>query len=217
MLDTLLAPLPAGAGRVGLLSSDEFLERALPFDEELLEGANVERIGVILCADHAAAPQSLGFARKHFHRFGIDVVDVPSSCGIDPLPAIDLLYLGGGNPKELLECILARDGWWDGILDRWRQGMHLAGSSAGAMILCEHALGTCPCTNPHHEWGQGLGPVMGVGLAVHADRRSEEWLDELPKHAPAPVVAMDEGVGVLLQAGNAPKVAGDGRVWILGK
>lgn len=212
--ERLLPALPEGAGRVGLLSSDEFLDRANPFDSALLEGAGVQRIGVVLCADHSAAPQSLGFARKHFHPFGVEVLDVTASCGIGPIPEVDLLYLGGGNPKELLECAQGRDGWWPEILERWRSGMHLAGSSAGAMVLCEKALGTCPCVNPHHEWGDGLGPLSGFGLAVHADRRDPAWLAGLPEHAPVPVIAMDEGTGLILETGKDPQQIGD-RIWVL--
>lgn len=215
-LEDLLPEPPAGAGRIGLLSSDEFLDRAQPFDTELLDGANVSRIGVVLCADHASAPQSYGFAVKHFRAYGCEVLDVKASCSLEPLPDVDLLYLAGGNPRELLECIRGRGGWWDEVLARWRAGMHLAGSSAGAMVLCTRALGTCACVDPTHEWGDGLGPVEGVGLAVHADRRDPAWLAELPVRAPVPVIALDEGTGVLLAHGRRPTIVGEGRVWQLG-
>lgn len=214
-LSDLFPRLPEGSGRVGLLSSDEFLERARPFDTELLDGAGVRTIGVVLCADHASAPQSYGFAVKHFREYGCEVIDVRASCAPQPLPEVDLLYLAGGNPRELLDCVRARSGWWDDVLARWRSGMHLAGSSAGAMVLCERALGTCACVDPTHEWGDGLGPIRGIGLAVHADRRDPTWLRELPARAPVPVVALDEGTGVVLEANGDPRVVGDGRVWRL--
>lgn len=215
-LEDRFAPLPVGAGRIGLLSSDEFLDRANAFDTALLNGLEVRRMGVVLCADHSAAPQSHGFAVKHFRSFGIEIVeDVRASCSLEPLPDVELLYLAGGNPRELLQCVQNRAGWWDEVLQRWRNGMHLAGSSAGAMLLCRQALGTCACTNPTHEWGDGLGPIDGVGLAVHADRRDPAWLAELPHRAPVPVVAMDEGTGIILEHGSAPRVVGKGRVWEL--
>jgi cyanophycinase-like exopeptidase len=214
-LERVFPTLPEGAGRIGLLSSDEFLDRANPFDTELLDGADVARIGVVLCADHASAPQSYGFAVKHFREYGCEVLDVRASCAPDPIPDIDLLYLAGGNARELLTCIQARAGWWDEVLARWRAGMHLAGSSAGAMVLCERALGTCACVDPTHEWGDGLGPLRNVALAVHADRRDPRWLAELPTRAPVPVVALDEGTGVILRPDAAPQVVGEGRVWLL--
>jgi hypothetical protein len=209
-IEALIKPLPAGSGRVGLLSSDEFLDRALPFDEALLENAGVSKIGVVLCADHAAAPQSFGFAVKHFHRFNVEVIDVGASCSIKPLPDVDLLYLAGGNPRELLDCVSKRPGWWEEVLQRWKAGMHLAGSSAGAMALCGHAIGACTCTNPTHEWGDGLGPISGIGLAVHADRRDPAWLADLPTRAPVPVVAMDEGNGMIVQSGQPLQLVGAG-------
>lgn len=211
----LFPTLPDGAGRIGLLSSDEFLEPARPFEDVLLADAGIRRIGVVLCADHAAAPQSLGFAERRFRGDGIEVLDVPSGCAPTPLPEVDLLYLAGGNPRELLGCVRSRDGWWEQVLDRWRAGMHLAGSSAGAMALCADAIGTCTCVDPTHEWGPGLGPVTGVGLAVHADRRDPAWLAGLPASAPVPVVAMDEATGVILEPGRPSMVVGPGRVWAL--
>jgi len=214
-LGGLVSPLPEGAGRVGLLSSDEFLDAAIPFDTELFQDRPVRRVGVVLCADHAAAPQSLGFARKHFAALGATVVDVPAACGTGTLPDVDALYLAGGNPRELLACVRERSGWWEQVLDRWRDGMTLAGASAGAMALCRQAIGTCTCDNPSHEWGDGLGPLEGIGLAVHADRRDPAWLDELGRRAPVPVLAIDEATGVVLEAGREPVVAGPGRAWVL--
>lgn len=212
-LGSLIKPLPTGAGRIGLLSSDEFLPRARAFDDAVLADRQVERIGVLLCADHLAANQSLEFARRHFP--DQQVFRVVAACGPDDLPDMDLLYLGGGDPRSLATCVQERAGFWDDVTQRWRAGMMLAGSSAGAMMLCRHALGACTCTNPHHEWGDGLGPVEGIGLAVHADRRDPEWLAHLPQTAAEPVIAMDEGTGIILEPGRPPRTVGEGRIWRL--
>lgn len=212
-LDALIAPLPSGAGRVGLLSSDEFLPIARPFDDALLADRAVERIGVLLCADHRAAPQSLRYAQTHFPDH--EVVRVHAHCGHEPLPEIDLLYLAGGDPRSLAACVQDRPGFWDEVLARWHAGMLLAGSSAGAMMLCRRAIGACTCVDPTHEWGDGLGPLEGIGLAVHADRRDPSWLAHLPTTAQMPVIAMDEGTGIILDAGESPRMVGDGRIWQL--
>lgn len=213
MLASLITPLPAGAGRIGLLSSDEFLERARPFDKALLAGRKVERIGILFCADHRSARESLQFASAYFP--DQEVFRVHASCGRDELPEMDLLYLAGGDPRSLAECVQGRPGFWEEALDRWRAGMMLAGSSAGAMMLCSHAIGACTCSNPNHEWGDGLGPVEGIGLAVHADRRDRAWLERLPKTTQEPVIAMEEGTGIILDPGVAPRTVGRGRVWRL--
>lgn len=207
----LISPLPEGAGRIGLLSSDEFLPRTRPFDAALFEGIEPRRIGVILCAHHPSASQGLAFAQRAWP--DRQVIQVCASCAPDePIPEVDLLFLAGGDPKALLECIRARDGFWPEVLKRWRAGMPLAGSSAGAMVLCEHAIGTCPCLDPTHEWGDGLGPVSGIGLAVHADVREPAWLAHLPSVAPSAVVAMDEAAAIILDPGQAPRTFGRVRV-----
>jgi hypothetical protein len=212
-LGSLIRPLPHGAGRIGLLSSDEFLPRARPFDDALMADRQVSQIGVLLCADHRAAHQSLDFARRHFP--DREVFRVFASCGPDELPDMELLYLAGGDPRSLAMCVQERPGFWGEVLERWRAGLMLAGSSAGAMMLCGHAIGACTCTNPEHEWGDGLGPVEGIGLAVHADRRDPEWLAHLPSTAREPVIAMDEGTGIILDPGSPPRTVGEGRIWKL--
>lgn len=213
MLASLIAPLPEGSGRIGLLSSDEFLARARPFDRALLRDREVTRIGVLACAGHRDARQILDFATAYFD--DREVFRVYAGCGRDDLPEMDLLYLAGGDPASIADCVLSRPGFWDEVLDRWRTGLMLAGSSAGAMMLCSRAIGACTCSDPQHEWGDGLGPVDGIGLAVHADQRDKEWLAHLPTTTGQPVIAMEEGTGIILDPGVAPRTVGRGRVWRL--
>ncbi|MGH2785855.1 MAG: hypothetical protein ACRDJ1_11380, partial [Actinomycetota bacterium] len=56
-LDAVVDPIPAGHGVVGLLSSDEFLAVAEPFDRALL-AATGPRVGLVLAADPRGAPHS---------------------------------------------------------------------------------------------------------------------------------------------------------------
>ena len=65
------------------------------------------------------------------------------------------------------------------------------------------------------RWDRGLGPIDRVALAVHARSASERWLRHVKDTAPVPVVALDEGVGVVLAHGAEPVFAGDGRVRLL--
>jgi hypothetical protein len=210
--------IPAGCGPVGLLSSDEFLPVAEPFDRTLLEVSG-PRIGLIFAAHPSGARPSERLATKHYRRLGAEPValgvlrrDDASAAALPP--DVDVLFLAGGSPAQLI-ATLRETPFWDEALRRWREGMALAGSSAGAMALCIHAMVPRPGDRRPMVWDRGLGPIDGAGLAVHARTASPEWLAHVKSTAPVTPVALDEGVGVVLRAGAEPIVAGDGRAWIL--
>ena len=62
-------------------------------------------------------------------------------------------------------------------------------------------------------WTTGVGPVDGICLAVHASSRSKEWLAQVKKNAPAPLVALDDATGMILRRGEQPEKIGPGEVW----
>ncbi len=218
-LDAVLDAVPPGHGVVGLLSSDEFLPVAEPFDRTLLE-ATGPRVALVLAADPRAAPHSARLGLAHYRKLGADpfVIEVlrREEAVADALPPFDVLFLAGGDPATLLACL--RDTLlWEEALRRWREGAALAGSSAGAMALCTHSLAPRPGDRMPSHWTSGLGPVERVALAVHARNRPKEWLASIALDAPVPVVALDDGVGLVLRPGMPVTVAGDGRAWVVEK
>lgn len=120
-----------------------------------------------------------------------------------------MLFLGGGDPSRLISALTGTPLWTE-VIDRWRAGRALAGSSAGAMALCEHRLLPEPRAEVPTVWSRGLGPVNGIALAVHARSRSDRWLDGVSSRAPCPLVALDDGVGILLRPGTPPRGVGSG-------
>jgi cyanophycinase-like exopeptidase len=216
-LESVFDPVPEDHGVVGLLSSDEFLAVAEPFDRELL-AATGPRVALILAADPRGAPHSARLGLTHYRRLGADpfVIDVlrREDATAEALPSYDVLFLAGGDPSKLLACLRGTP-LWDEALRRWRAGSALAGSSAGAMALCGNSLEPRPGDRVPMHWTEGLGPIERVGLAVHARNRPREWLEAVAASAPVPLVALDDGVGVVLRAGTPPAVAGDGNVWVV--
>lgn len=209
--------IPARAGAIGLFSSDEFLPGALEFDRALLAATGPE-VAVLFCADHRNGDLNARHAARHFAKLGARPTPFPvqhhPARADKPLPSFDLLYLPGGSPAELLECLRGTNVWRD-VEKRWRAGMGLAGSSAGAMALSSHCMVPRPGDDKPTTWGTGLGPLQGVGLAVHATSRSERWLTDIAAGAPVPVLAIDDATGVLLCAGMLPQVIGSGRAWVV--
>lgn len=216
-LDTVIDAIPPDHGAVGLLSSDEFLPVAEPFDRAVL-AATGPRVALVLAADPRGAPHSARLALAHYRKLGADpvVLDVlkRDEARADALPDYDVLFLAGGDPGKLLAC-LRETPLWEEALRRWRDGAALAGSSAGAMALCRHSLEPRPGDRMPTHWTEGLGPIERVALAVHAQNRPKEWLEAVAAGAPVPIVALDDGVGLVLRPDSPVTVAGEGNAWVV--
>ncbi|GAC1414653.1 MAG: hypothetical protein NVSMB57_10210 [Actinomycetota bacterium] len=212
-------PLPAGSGAVCVLSSVEVLPVAGPFDRAMLEASRGTRVAVVVAAQgHSGARQSGRMAMSHYTKLGAEpfVVDVLEREQAETyiLPECDILFFTGGSPRRLLRCFQDTP-FWTEALQRWRDGMTLAGSSAGAMALCEHCLVPNPGDRQPTRWTAGLGPLANIGVAVHATSRSEQWLRSVAESARWPVVALHDATGVILRADAEPLVAGPGTVRVL--
>jgi hypothetical protein len=196
---------------LGLYSSDEFMRSADAFDSRLIELSG-PRVGLILCADHRNAAQSARNGIRHFARLGAQpfVLDLHA----DVEEPCDLAFFAGGNPGELLECMRAR-ARWKRLKERWRAGeLALAGSSAGAMMLCAHATLPKPGDRAPTEWVKTEGVLDGVGVAAHASSREAEWLQEIARDAPVSVLALADRTGVVFHD-NVSEVIGEGTVRFL--
>jgi hypothetical protein len=210
VLADLSATLPPGHGTLGLLSGDEFTPPARAFDDALFGTSPPRAIGVILCADHRAAPNSLRQAQKHFARSEVMELDMH---GAD-LPATDAIYIAGGSPKDLLDHLTDNPRWRD-LEARWKEGAILAGASAGAMVLCARTVVPKPGASVPTEWTDGLGILPALAVAVHADSRPREWLHELAHKASVPVLALDDATGIVLREGQEPVIRGPGKAHFL--
>lgn len=210
MLADVLGPLPPGAGPIGLLSGDEFTPAVREFDRALLQRTG-PRVTVLTCADPANSEATAEHARAHFAALQADTTHAP---GLPhDLSQTDLLYLAGGDPRTLLEEVNVHS--WRGVLDRWKEGMGIAGASAGAMVLSEHCLVPQPGDDKPTTWTRGLGPIKNLGLAVHATTRPAEWLQQVANISRLPVVALDDATGIIIQESEEPIVIGPGNAWIV--
>lgn len=216
-LEQVVDEIPDGHGVIGLLSGDEFLRSAEPFDRALLQ-ATGPGVALLLCADPRAAPKSARLGLAHYRRLGAEpfVVDVlhREQARADAVPDCDVLFIAGGSPSALLACLRGTP-FWQEVLRRWRSGAPIAGSSAGAMALCRSCCEPEEGAHVPTRWSEGLGPLERFALAVHATTRPREWLRRLATNAPVPLVALDDGVGLLLRPGRSPAVVGEGRAWVV--
>jgi cyanophycinase len=118
------------------------------------------------------------------------------------------LYLSGGSPMHL-RSVLKDSPVWHALVAAWSDGAVLAGSSAGAMVLCD------PMVDPRGgAFTLGLGLVAQVAVIPHHNTWSEEKARRTIKLAAPglPVVAIDEETALLRSPDGSWRAEGAGQV-----
>jgi cyanophycinase len=142
------APPGPEAGILALVGGAEFQPGNEEHDRRLCEAAGGEPIFVIPTAAARQAPaKAVATAREWFHSLGTDVEELPvltrrdasSAKNAELAATARAFYLAGGDPG-LVVNVLKDSPVWDAIVQAWRRGAALAGSSAGAMALCTWSL-----------------------------------------------------------------------------
>lgn len=110
----------------------------------------------------------------------------------DEVANASLVFLLGGFPRHLAEC-LSGSSTWRAILDAQRNGAVIAGSSAGAMVLCERYF------DPESETVlKGLNLVPGACVIPHHERFGRSWAVRLAPLLPQVVlIGIGEETGLM--------------------
>lgn len=158
--------------------------------------------------------------RRWFESLGASNVSVvpvidPSSAGDEQLAQqlreARLIYMLGGFPGYLAE-VLQSSLCWQAMLDAYTNGAVLAGSSAGAMVLCQYYFD--PTSKQVRE---GLNLLSNCCVLPHHNTFGQSWARRLTEALPeATLIGIDEGTGLI---DNGPgerrlswRVYGQGRV-----
>ncbi len=118
------------------------------------------------------------------------------------------IYLAGGSPMHL-RSVLKDSPVWDALVAAWQDGAVLAGSSAGAMVLCD------PMVDPRGgAFTLGLGLMARMAIIPHHNTWSPEKAKRTIALAPPglPLVAVDEKTAVILRPDGKWSVEGAGKV-----
>ena len=125
-----------------------------------------------------------------------------------------LIYLLGGFPRYLEETLRASLSW-QAMQEAFRSGAVIGGSSAGAMVLCEHYY------DPESSsLRQGLNLIPGVCLIPHHNTFGKGWAARLASLLPKGLwIGIDEQTGIIGEPTAHWTVYGKGRVTLyhLGK
>ena len=206
-------------GPIGLVGGDEFRGPAAPFDRLLLSlvPRTPASVAILPTAAVEGNPRlAAAHGVSHFERLGAEAYPVMIRDGatanderlVAELRRADIVYISGGSPTHLLES-LRNSAAWSCLVERSQEGVILAGSSAGAMVMAERVL----------YRGQdldGLGHVRGVVVAPHFERSTAERVEQLQSSLPPDLTLLGiaGATGCVRQAGEW-LVEGPGKVSVI--
>ncbi len=163
-------------GPLALVGGAEWTE-GCTFDEPLWHDSGQAEVLVLPTAAAYEHPErAVETARAWFARFGAKVSglmvlsrrDAMDEEAAGRLRAARFIYLSGGSPMHL-RSVLKDTPAWSAIVDAWRGGAVLAGSSAGAMVLGDSMV------DPRGgALTLGLGLLERIAVMPHYDTWSEE-------------------------------------------
>jgi cyanophycinase len=176
-------------GLLLLNGGDEFRPGNEPQDRELVAAAAPGPAYVVATAARRQHPEmAVATATRWFAGLGLELEELPvytrTDAGSADLAAraasAGLVYLTGGDPG-LLAQTLRGTRVWAAIAGAWSEGAALAGSSAGAMALCEWTLVMARWPR-HHErrLAPALDLVPGTAVLPHYETMGSRWSVEQP-------------------------------------
>lgn len=140
----------------------------------------------------------------------VDVIDSSSANDYSLAASIrtsSLIYLLGGFPRHLGET-LANSICWRAALEAYAKGAVIAGSSAGAMVLCEHYY------DPYEgKLLPGLNLVPNACVLPHHNNFGKSWAKKLLQLLPkSTLIGIDEQTGMIDDTNGQWHVYGAGGV-----
>ncbi|MBI3162373.1 MAG: Type 1 glutamine amidotransferase-like domain-containing protein [Chloroflexi bacterium] len=118
-----------------------------------------------------------------------------------------LVYILGGFPRHLAET-LANSACWQAALEAHEKGAVIAGSSAGAMVLCEHYY------DPYEKkLLRGLNLIPNACVLPHHNNFGKSWATQLLSLLPAAtLIGIDEQTGMVNDVDGMWRVHGQGEI-----
>jgi cyanophycinase len=203
-------------GTLALVGGAEWRD-GCDFDRDLLDAGGGNEVLVIPTAAAYEHPGRLvEAAERWFGELGATVRSLPVLTRADALKAENVapvsearcIYLAGGSAMHL-RSVLKDSPVWDALVSAWQAGATVAGSSAGAMVLCD------PMVDPRGgALTLGLGLLEQVAVIPHHETWSEDKSKRTLHIAPKglPIVGVDERTALVRDPEGGWSVTGVGRV-----
>ncbi len=192
--------------------------------DEVLAGEAKGGAAYVLATAAARQRPDLAVANavRWFRSLGLEVEELPARRRSDATSAANaeraragrFFYLVGGDPG-LVPKTLAGTPLWDAIVEAWRGGAALAGSSAGAMALCEWTLVRQRMPgDDRRRYAPALGLLAGVAFLPHFDTFGHRWVDSASERDDVVLLGVDERTAALWD-GGAWHASGEGGVTMI--
>jgi cyanophycinase len=203
-------------GPLALVGGGEWRE-GCTFDRDLLAASGADEVLVLPTAaayehpERAVETAEQWFAGLGAKARGLMVLARPDAeleANVAAIRDARFIYLSGGSPLHL-RSVLKDSEAWDALCQAWQGGAVLAGSSAGAMALCD------PMVDPRGgAFTLGLGLLAQVAIIPHHNTWSEEKAKRTITLAPKalPIVGIDERTALIRNGEGTWTVAGVGGV-----
>ncbi|HTN78584.1 MAG TPA: Type 1 glutamine amidotransferase-like domain-containing protein [Acidimicrobiales bacterium] len=190
------------------------------FDADLLGVAGTNEVIVLPTGSAYEHPErTVAAAVSHFEGLGAkarglmvlrrnDALDEGNAAEVR---SARFIYLTGSSPMHL-RSVLKATPVWQALLDAWRDGAVVAGSSAGAMALCD------PMVDPRGgAFTLGLGLLEQVAVIPHHDQWSHDRSRRTFELAGSsfPIVAVDEQTAAIRDGQGSWRAAGTGNVQVM--
>ena len=142
--------------------------------------------------------------------FTVDIINAVSANDESlaaSIRASRLIYLLGGFPRHLGET-LANSVCWQAALDAYQKGAVIAGSSAGAMVLCEHYYDPT-----EKKLLRGLNLLPNTCVLPHHNNFGKFWANQLIQALPnVTLIGIDEQTGMITDMNGMWHVHGAGKI-----
>lgn len=206
------------AGVLALVGGAEW-RPGCDFDAELLQRSGGSDIVVLPTAaayehpEKAVATAQAWFATLGGKAAGLMVLSHADACreeNAEVVRGAGFVYLSGGSPLHL-RSVLKGSPVLEALGEAWRRGAVVAGSSAGAMVLCD------PMVDPRGgAYTVGLGLVEQMAVVPHHDSGAGQHLWRILELAPSgvPVAGIPERTALIREPDGTWRSTGQGEVTI---
>jgi cyanophycinase len=220
----IVAFVSVTSGLLMLVGGTEFVSGNEPHDRRFVETAGAGPAYVVASAAVRQDPdRAVRTARRWFAGLGLEVEelrlrgrrDATDPATIEAARTGRGFYLCGGDPG-LVVRLLAGTPVWGAVVEAWRGGAALAGSSAGAMALGEWTLIRAGMAHQRRRFAPALGLVPGVAVVPHFDEFGESWLPTLPRRGQrATLLGIDVRTAAMWDPRRGWRAEGVGRVVVI--
>lgn len=211
-----------------LYGSGEFTDSVNQIDKFLIKKFKLKNVAVVPTAAGKEKDwyKWLDMAENHFKKLNLNLIRIEVTnkkeandpAIVNRIKQADWIFYSGGQPDYLFETI-NNSLLWNLTMDKYRAGVLLSGSSAGAMILGKYIIDRpfkAILQKTNENWLQTFG-IIDYTILPHFNRMNQfkPLLNQLIKNAPADIknniIGIDEDTALLIENKKMKKI-GDGNI-----